>query len=135
MQYKRPPSLPAPGRRRRLVAALVAACCAPAYALNAADTARVDRLIRHLGSQAGVRFVRNGEEFDAARAASHLKMKLERAGDRVRTVDEFIDQVAGRSWITGQPYLVRLPDGRELRAADWLRAELRRIEAGPAGAR
>ena len=135
MQYMRAPSSPANRNRRRLVVAALAAWCARAAALSATDTARVERLIEHVGAQAGIRFVRNGEEFDAPSAARHLRMKLERAGERVRTVDEFIDGVASRSWLSGRPYLVRLPDGRELQAADWLRGELRRIEAGKVGAR
>ena len=46
----------------------------------------------------------------------------------MRGVEEFIDGVASRSWLSGQPYRVRLADGRELPARDWLRAELIRLE-------
>ncbi len=120
--------------RRGVLAVLAAALLAPALAraLSAADAGRVERLIEHVGRQSGVSFVRNGEAFDAQRAARHLRMKLEFAAGRVRSVDEFIDHVASRSSTTGRPYLVRLADGSEVPAAQWLRAELARIEAKPA---
>jgi hypothetical protein len=120
--------------RRAALAAIVSALLAPAFAhaLSAADAGRVERLIEHVGRQSAVSFVRNGEAFDAQRAARHLRMKLEFSAGRVRSVDEFIDQVAGRSSTTGRPYLVRLADGSEVPAAQWLRAELARIEAKPA---
>ena len=81
--------------------------------------------------QRGLQFIRNGEVHDATGAATHLRAKLERAGDRVQGVDAFIDGVASRSWLSGQPYRVRLADGRELAARDWLRAELIRLETAP----
>ena len=93
-----------------------------------AERERIDRLIRHVAVQRGIQFIRNGDTHDAAGAAAHLRAKLERAGERVHGVDEFIDGVASRSWLSGQPYRVRLADGRELPARDWLRAELIRLE-------
>ena len=96
------------------------------------ERARIERLIHHVARQRGVVFVRNSETFDAPKAAAHLQSKLERAGDRVRTVDDFIDGVASRSWLSGQAYSVRLPDGSEQPASQWLRSELRRLETGVA---
>lgn len=136
--------------RRDLLAAMVTALCgraagrgflAGALALSAApacvramppaERERIERLIRHVAAQRGLQFIRNGDVHDAAGAAAHLRAKLERAGDRVQGVDEFIDGVASRSWLSGQPYRVRLADGRELAARDWLRSELIRLETGP----
>lgn len=134
--------------RRGLLAAVLAAACgqsrgagflvaafglwsaapATARAMTPAERERIERLIRHVAAQRGLQFLRNGETHDAAGAAAHLRAKLERAGDRVHGVDEFIDGVASRSWLSGQPYRVRLADGRELAARDWLRAELIRLE-------
>jgi hypothetical protein len=99
--------------------------------LDERDRARIQRLIEHVGRQSQIRFIRNGVAHDARQAAEHLQMKLDRASTRLTSVDEFIDQVASRSWLTGRPYLVRLPDGREVPAAGWLREELARIEARP----
>ena len=96
-----------------------------------AERERIERLIRHVAAQRGLQFIRNGEVHDATGAAAHLRAKLERAGDRVQGVDAFIDGVASRSWLSGQPYRVRLADGRELAARDWLRTELIRLETGP----
>ena len=51
-------------------------------------------------------------------------------GNRVKTVHDFIDQIASKSSTSGQIYKVRLADGREVPSADFLRAELARLEAG-----
>ncbi len=123
--------MPAPARRLCLQRFIVLAAVAwprLAPAMPPAERERIDRLIRHVAAQRGIQFIRNGDNHDAAGAAAHLRAKLERAGDRVRGVEEFIDGVASRSWLSGQPYRVRLTDGRELPARDWLRAELIRLE-------
>lgn len=126
--------MPAPARRlflQRFIVLAAAAWPCVAAAMPPAERERIDRLIRHVAAQHGIQFIRNGDTHDAAGAAAHLRAKLERAGERVHGVDEFIDGVASRSWLSGQPYRVRLPDGRELLARDWLRAELIRLETAP----
>ena len=107
--------MPAPARRLCLQRFIVLAAVAwprLAPAMPPAERERIDRLIRHVAAQRGIQFIRNGDNHDAAGAAAHLRAKLERAGDRVRGVEEFIDGVASRSWLSGQPYRVRLADGR-----------------------
>lgn len=84
---------------------------------------RVADLLRWI-EDSPARFLRNGQEHDGARAASHLRAKFVHSGADVRTVDEFIERIASRSDASGEPYVVRMPDGTEKALADWLRARL-----------
>lgn len=122
-------------RRRLLRVGLVVLPGWPAItraAPDAAESARIERLLAHLASVDGVRFVRNGKAYPGAEAAVHLRNKLDAVRDRLSTVQQFIDEVASTSSTSGRPYLVRLRDGSELSARDWLRGELQRLEGGAA---
>jgi hypothetical protein len=97
------------------------------------EAEKIARLIE-LVRDSGLTFVRNGQPHSSAEAAEHMAMKLERAGDRVRTAEEFIVGVASKSSLSGQPYTLRLPDGREIPTRDWLLERLRELEVPPAAA-
>ena len=84
------------------------------------ERARIEALIDAV-AKSGVIFIRNGSEYDAAAAADHLRTKWSRAGDRVKTAEEFIEVLGSRSSQTGEPYRVRLPDGTERESGPWLR--------------
>lgn len=90
---------------------------------------KIERLIEWVAREQGAVFIRNGEEHSGSDAAAHLRRKWEAAGDRIRTADEFIEQLASRSSLTGETYLIRTPDGVERPAADSLRDVLRNLEA------
>lgn len=116
--------------RRGCCLAILAVLAGQAVALPpATEQARIDRLIETVAQNKQARFIRNGSDYSAADAADFLRRKLEAYGDRVKTVHEFIDQIASKSSTSGQIYKVRLADGREVPSADFLRAELARIEA------
>jgi len=114
-------------KRRALLAALMAG---PAFAAPpAAELARIERLIGFIEMQKGVEFMRNGRAHSGADAARFLRGKFEKMGDGVNTAQQFIDQIASKSSTTGQPYLIKLADGRLLPAATVLGDELARIDA------
>jgi hypothetical protein len=112
------------------------ALCMPAMGpppSHAADTAALERerihaLLETL-ERSGHVFIRNGSAHSARDARAHLEMKLDRAGDRVTTAEQFIDRLAARSSSTGRPYLIRLADGSTVEAGAWLRARLAEIDA------
>jgi len=91
------------------------------------ESARIDHLINHVRTLEGAVFVRNGKEYGPAEAAQHLQYKREKAGDRVRTADDFIRLCASHSVLSGEAYLIRFKDGRTRTAEDVLREELARI--------
>src|SRR4029078_10561377 len=85
--------------------------------------AEIDELISFVQTSA-VRFIRNGTEYSAAEGAEHLRDKLNKAGDRVKTTEDFITGIASKSYLSGKPSLVKFADGRTQPAGDWLRAHL-----------
>jgi Family of unknown function (DUF5329) len=94
-----------------------------ALALDRQAKAEIDELISYVGTS-GVRFIRNGTEHSGAEGAQHLRDKLARAGNRVKTTEDFIAGIASKSYISGKPYLVKFADGHSQPTGDWLRAHL-----------
>jgi hypothetical protein len=121
-------------KRRRCVAlALWLLGALPAAVVRAqppaAEQARIDRLIDAVAKRTDIKFVRNGKDYSCSQAAEFLRGKLKWRLDKVTTVQDFIEQVGTRSTTSGDVYRVRLADGRVMSSADFLRQELRRIEA------
>jgi hypothetical protein len=112
-----------------LVHGALAATVAPPVPLS--DAEKIQALIRAVEERKDLQFIRLDTAHSAREAASVLRIKLAFAGDRVKTVDDFIDHVATAT-MTGKPYFVRYPDGREVTSAEFLRQELKRIEGAPA---
>jgi hypothetical protein len=74
----------------------------------------------------GCAFYRNGTEYDAGRAASHLQDKfaaVEMTGE-ITTAEVFIEKVATRSNLTGRPYEVSCSGQARIAVAQWLRDAL-----------
>ena len=94
-----------------------------ALGFDAQTKAEIDELITFVRTS-DVRFIRNGSEYSAAEGADHLRDKLARAGNRVKTTDDFITGIASKSYLSGKPYLVKFADGRTQPTGDWLRAHL-----------
>ena len=90
---------------------------------------RIEALIDAVARLPDATFVRNGKAHTAKEAASHLRLKWKNAGTRVRSAEDFIQVCASASSLTGRPYRIRFADGREVDTADYLRGELRRIDA------
>lgn len=65
-------------------------------------------------------FVRNGTAYDGAKAAAHLRSKV-RAAQRNITVDEFVEHIASKSSLSGQPYLIRCAGAPDEPSGAWLR--------------
>jgi Family of unknown function (DUF5329) len=100
------------------------------WARDALEQARIDFLIRSVETSKGIVFIRNGSEHDGVAAAKHLQMKLNYAGERVRTAEEFVKVCASESSLTHQKYKVRLADGTTMDAVDYFAARLREFDAG-----
>ena len=120
--------------RRHLLAWGAVACLGNAPALaapTAPERSRIERLIRHVETQKGVAFIRNGREYTAQEAAQFLRGKLEANGKDVSTAREFIDRIATRSSTSGALYQIRLANGALVPVAAFLGDELKRIESKP----
>jgi hypothetical protein len=92
------------------------------------ESQKIDHLIAYIGGLQGAVFIRNGSEHTPDEAVSHLQMKRDKAGDRVKTADDFIRLCASKSYLSGKPYQIRFADGRTLTSEEVLRAELARIQ-------
>jgi hypothetical protein len=92
------------------------------------EAAKIESLIQSVARLEGAKFVRNGSEYDAQAAADHLRLKLEKAGARVKTADDFIRLCASQSSMTGQPYEIHWDDGRVMTSEAFLRARLAELE-------
>jgi len=60
---------------------------------------KIDYLIEQVEALSDAMFIRNGTSHDAKAAATHLRMKREKAGKAIKTVDDFIEKVASKSSI------------------------------------
>lgn len=92
------------------------------------ESQKIEHLLKYVESLKGAMFIRNGESHPPAEAAAHLRMKWEKAGNKVKTAVDFIEICASKSSMSGKPYMIKMPDGKELPARDVLMRELKRIQ-------
>lgn len=118
----------------RTLITLMAIFCAttffsgPATGQTVSNDSKIEMLIESVGKLQGAKFYRNGSWYDAAQASSHLKMKWSKAGSAIKTPMDFIDKLATKSSVSGEPYKIKLADGKELACRDFLIQKLKEIE-------
>ena len=92
-------------------------------------------LLNHV-ADSGLTFIRNSKRHDAADAAEHMNSKYEYFRDKIKTPEDFIRRCASKSLLSGEPYLVVLENGEEIRTDAWLLRALtvyrRGLAANPA---
>jgi hypothetical protein len=111
---------------RRLVAFVLFALGLHAQAGSATplEARKIQFLIAAVETLPNAQFIRNGEAYDAKSAADHLRLKLQRAGARVATAEDFIRLCASVSSVSGEPYRIRFADGRSVTSEAFLRQKL-----------
>jgi len=114
--------------KKILVATFVILALFPGF-LRAQDNIekkKIEFLLSSVENLKGAKFIRNGSEYDDGKAAAaHLRMKLQNAGNRVQTADDFIRLCASRSYITGKPYMIRLSNGKTIKSEEYFREKLK----------
>jgi Family of unknown function (DUF5329) len=115
---------------RTLVVLMVAMLAWPMVlsARDAREQQRIDYLIESLGSLKGAVFIRNGTEYDAAKARAHLQAKLAYGGERVKTAEDFIKYCASGSSMSRKPYQIRFADGRTVETATYFAGKLKEFD-------
>lgn len=108
------------------IAQRAAAAVRPRASLT--EEQKIAELLKAIESLHDATFVRNGTPYSAADAAAHMRTKLKYAGNRVQTAEQFIEQLAARSSQSGELYLIRYSDGREVPSAEFLREVLRALD-------
>jgi hypothetical protein len=89
---------------------------------------KIEWLIAFIAKQEGS-FIRNGSEYTPSQAAEHLRMKWQKAGDKIKTAQDFIKHLASSSSMSGKPYQILLKNGQKVNVGALLNAELKRISA------
>ncbi|MEY2557740.1 MAG: hypothetical protein QOE34_1165 [Verrucomicrobiota bacterium] len=100
-----------------------------AFARPAMAEESLEQTINYLiGYVAGakVTFIRNGATHTPAEGVQHIKAKYAHFKNEIKTPEDFIRLSASKSLLTGKPYLVRFPDGKEMPLDAWLTDALRR---------
>jgi hypothetical protein len=117
--------------RRQFVATLL--CAAAMHRAVAAPPASeqklIDQLLHDVGQMRDMVFIRNGTEYSALEAESHLRDKMDYFKDDIHTADDFIRLCATRSEMSGIPYRVRDGHGQIHEAAVFLKARLDQLRA------
>lgn len=114
--------------RAFFLGALMCALCNSSFANWSYERGRIEFLLNSIENLQAT-FIRNGTDYDAHTAAQHLRSKLKMAlqgagGEPNYTAEDFIEQIASKSMLTGSPYRIRFPDGQEIPAHDWLYQKL-----------
>jgi hypothetical protein len=89
---------------------------------------KIEALIKHVEELKDAKFIRNGTEHDPSEAAQLMKYKWDNNKDDIKTARDFIRICATKSTTSGQPYLVKFKDGKEVKSADYLTSELEKLE-------
>lgn len=120
-----------PGAMKRLVAAMLALISIVSHAeeMDAMESRKIEYLIASIETLENAEFIRNGRAHDAGAAADHLRLKLRKAGSRVKTAQDFIRYCATGSSMSGKPYQIRFADGRTVATGEYLRQQLDGFEA------
>jgi len=101
-------------------------------ALAKAEKEKIEALLKHLETLKEASFVRNDKALPPKEAAELMREKWEAMGDDIRTATEFIEKImTASSSGAKKPYLIRFKDGKETKCADYLKAELKKLEAAP----
>ncbi|MBC8021914.1 MAG: DUF5329 domain-containing protein [Burkholderiales bacterium] len=114
------------------LAALPLVGAAQGSPLAAATQAEIDHLLEYI-AHSDCRFSRNGSWHGMGEAREHIEMKYQslRGRGKVRDTEDFIENAAARSSLTGKNYLVQCPGQAEVPSTQWLGTELARFRQRP----
>ncbi len=98
-----------------------------ALARDSSEEDKIRFLISSVESLEGAVFIRNGAEHKPGAAAGHLRLKLRKAGDRVRTADDFIRLCGSRSSLSGDPYRIRFKNNDVMETEVFFRRALKSL--------
>lgn len=87
------------------------------------ERTRIEYLLERI-AKSPYNFIRNGTQHSGKRAQIHLRWKYLRNQKKAATAEQFINDIATRSKISGEKYLVVLPDKRRIPLQNFLVHEL-----------
>jgi len=97
-------------------------------AVTTAEKGKIEALIHQIEVLHDAKFIRNGKSYDSANAAKFLRGKWDSKAKEIETAEDFIQKIASVSATSGQSYLIRFADGREVKCEDYLKELLKKAE-------
>jgi hypothetical protein len=117
---------------RILISCLLAFACVSSVAAPTAAPVRaeIDALLTKL-ELSGCQFNRNGSWYSGAEAKVHLLNKLDYLEGKtlLQSSEQFIEQAASSSSVSGSPYQVRCAGGAPVQSHQWLTNALAAVRA------
>lgn len=99
-----------------------------ALALDTSEEQKIDALIALVTNLKQEKFIRNGKEYDTAKAVELITYKYKREKPSLKNATEFIEKCAAKSSTTGMPYQIKFPDGKVKTSEEFLKEKLGEIE-------
>jgi hypothetical protein len=96
----------------------------------AADNSAVDieiNLLLNAVEESQCVFNRNGTDYSASEAKSHLQLKYRKGKKYVKTTEHFIDRLATASSWTGKKYTITCPNQQTISSGEWLHNKLKEL--------
>ena len=96
----------------------------------ASDNSAVDieiNLLLNAVEQSQCIFNRNGTDYSASAAKSHLQLKYRKGRKYVKTTEHFIDRLASASSWTGKKYTITCPNQQTMPSGEWLHNKLKEL--------
>lgn len=94
------------------------------------ESQKIEQLIIELRGIENATFIRNGSEHTPQEAADHLEAKWEKHSSKIRTAEDFIKHLATKSSTSGEKYMIRFSDGKQIPTADILYKKLHQLDNG-----
>ncbi|PKA17296.1 DUF5329 domain-containing protein [Leptospira haakeii] len=101
------------------------------FVFGAEPEDEIKSLVSSLDSCKGCVFIRNGSEHKLDEAKAHLLKKYDAAKSKISSTEDFIKGLASKSSITGTPYKIKFPDGKEVESEKWLTEKLIELRNPP----
>lgn len=101
------------------------------FVFGAEPEDEIKSLVSSLDSCKGCVFIRNGSEHKLDEAKAHLLRKYDAAKSKITSTEDFIKGLASKSSITGTPYKIKFPDGKEVESEKWLTDKLNELRNPP----
>jgi hypothetical protein len=108
--------------------ALELCCWPPAFAQQPTIAQMEITYLLNFVEISGCAFYRNGSWYDSVQAEKHLHAKLDYllARNRIKTAEDFIEQAASKSSLSGHSYEVRCGACPTTTSGNWLKSVLAR---------
>ncbi len=100
----------------------------PIFAIAETDQVQseIDHLIMYIRNS-DCKFIRNGQEHSPEEAVEHILKKFDYFKARITTTEQFIDNCATKSTLSGKLYKIGCPDQEAVESKHWLLKELNKL--------